>query len=160
MKGDNINTTKRLKDISLAVFISLLTFGIAVLGMAGIYHAQNTNTMDSVAILFEMYIFVMGFALPIIGIAGIIFVKYLRKNIWIFIPVSILDALFCYLATNWLTINLLQHGSEYTWWGFRLLWYGKILIVNGSFLLIILLVCWVTKDKKVDEGKATEGADI
>ncbi len=160
MKGDNINTTKRLKDISLAVFISLLTFGIAVLGMAGIYHAQNTYTTDSVSILFKMYTFVMGFALPIIGIAGIIFVKYLRKNIWIFIPVSILDALFCYLATNWLTINLLQHGSEYTWWGFRLLWYGKILIVNGSFLLIILLVCWVTKDKKVDEGKATEGADI
>lgn len=160
MKGDNINTTKRLKDISLAVFISLLTFGIAVLGMAGIYHAQNTYTTDSVSILFKMYTFVMGFALPIIGIAGIIFVKYLRKNIWIFIPVSILDALFCYLATNWLTINLLQHGSEYTWWGFRLLWYGKILIVNGSFLLIILLVCWVTKDKKVDEGKATEGAEI
>ena len=160
MKDDNINTTKRLKDIILAVFISLLTFGIAVLGMAGIYHAQNTNTTDSVAALFEMYIFVMGFALPIVGIAGIIFIKYLQKNMWIFIPVSILDALFCYLATNWLTINLLHHGSEYSWWGFRLLWYGKILIVNGTFLLIVLLVCLVKSDKKVDEVKATEGAEI
>ncbi len=149
MKSNGNNVMKVLKYI---VLMTLLSYGTAALGVA---------VTGATLLLFELLgVFLAGFALPIIGILGIEKIKFLRERIWIFIPVSILDALICYLSTEWLTINLLHHGSEYTWWGFQLIWHGKILIVNGSFLLIILLICSVKSDKKVDEVKATEGEEV
>ena len=149
MKSNGNNVMKVLKYI---VVMTLLSYGTAALGVA---------VTGATLLLFELLgVFLAGFALPIIGILGIKKIKFLRERIWIFIPVSILDALICYLSTEWLTINLLHHDSEYTWWGFQLIWHGKILIVNGSFLLIILLICSVKSDKKVDEVKATEGEEV
>ncbi len=149
MQSNGNNVMKVLKYI---VLMTLLSYGTAALGVA---------VTGAPLLLFALLgVFLAGFALPITGILGIKKIKFLRERIWIFIPVSILDALICYLSTEWLTINLLHHGSEYSWWGFQLIWYSKILIVNGSFLLIILLICSVKSDKKVDEVKATEGEEV
>lgn len=142
MKSNGNNVMKVLKYI---VLMTLLSYGTAALGIA---------VTGSTLLLFALLgLFLAGFALPIIGILGIKKIKFLRERIWIFIPVSILDALICYLSTEWLTINLLYHGSEYSWWGFQLLWHGKILIVNGIFLLIILLICSIKSDIKATEGE-------
>ncbi|MBR4083779.1 MAG: hypothetical protein IKK33_05800 [Lachnospiraceae bacterium] len=149
MKSNGNNVMKVLKYI---VLMTLLSYGTAVLGVA---------VTGATLLLFELLgVFLAGFALPIIGILGIEKIKFLRERIWIFIPVSILDALICYLSTEWLIINLLHHGSEYSWWGFQLIWHGKILIVNGIFLLIILLICSIKNDIKVDAVKSTEGEEI
>ena len=147
MKSNGNNVMKVLKYI---VLMTLLSYGTAALGIV---------VMGS-TLLALLGLFLAGFALPIIGILGIKKIKFLRERIWIFIPVSILDALICYLSTEWLTINLLHHGSEYTWWGFQLVWHGKILIVNGFFLLFILLICSAKSDIKVDAVKSTEGEEI
>ncbi len=149
MKTNGNNVMKVLKYI---VLMTLLSYGTAALGVA---------VSGARLLLFALLgLFLAGFALPIIGILGIKKIKFLRERIWIFIPVSILDALICYLSTEWLTINFLHHGSEYSWWGFQLIWHGKILIVNGIFLLIILLICSIKNDIKVDAVKATEGEEI
>ena len=147
MKSNGNNVMKVLKYI---VLMTLLSYATAVLGIVLIGAKPLA--------LFGLVL--AGFALPIIGILGIEKIKFLRERIWIFIPVSILDALICYLTTEWLTINVLHHGSEYTWWGFQLIWHGKILIVNGFFLLFILLICPAKSDIKVDAVKSTEGEEI
>ena len=132
--------------------------------LAEILNFQGANPilgMGSFSYLYLILIAIMMFSLPIIGIVGIYKYIFLRKNMWMFIPVSILDALFSYLLTDWLTINLLVHGSEYSWWGFQLLWYGRILVVNISVILITLFICLVKRfGKKAEDKKTAEGEEL
>lgn len=162
MKNKGTSRGQILKYIILAVFLALISYGVAVLGMAGMFLIKSAHVKiyGLRGWILLICVFIMGFALPITGIVGIRFSKYLRKKIRIFIPVSILDALICFFSTEWLSNNLLYHGSEYTWWGFQIIWYGKILIINGIFLLIMLLICSIKSDIKVDAVKSTEGEEI
>ena len=101
--------------------------------------------------LLEISLFIYLFAMPII--CGIVVFPVTRKlkdlnTALIFLLVSVIDMAFCHAMTMPLNNNVIHHGSEYSWWGFQLLWIGKTLVVNTiTFLIsgIMLIVQWKRK---------------